>query len=64
MHQGTQQGQGGSNNSGGASAASRTLSLVKGNQQFCFRYQVGEESKVLEALVEWSIGGRLPVRLV
>src|SRR5205814_8613926 len=30
----------------------RTLSLVKGNQQFCFRYEVGEESKVLESLIE------------
>jgi len=30
----------------------KTLSLVKGNQQFCFRYQVGEESKVLESLIE------------
>jgi hypothetical protein len=28
------------------------LSLVKGRHHFCFRYQVGEESMVLEALVE------------
>jgi len=30
----------------------KTLSLVKGRQHFCFRYQVGEEGKVLDALVE------------
>jgi hypothetical protein len=30
----------------------KMLSLVKGRQHFCFRYQVGEEAKVLEALVE------------
>ena len=30
----------------------RTLSLVKGNQQFCFRYDVGEEAKVLESLID------------
>jgi len=29
----------------------KTLSLVKGDQQFCFRYEVGEEAKVLEALI-------------
>ena len=30
----------------------KTLSLVKGKDQFCFRYEVGQESKVLESLVE------------
>ena len=30
----------------------KTLSLVKGNQHFCFRYEVGQESKVLESLIE------------
>jgi hypothetical protein len=30
----------------------KTLSLVKGRQHFCFRYEVGQESKVLDALVE------------
>jgi hypothetical protein len=30
----------------------KTLSLVKGDQYFCFRYEVGQESKVLDALVE------------
>ncbi len=30
----------------------KTLSLVKGSQQFCFRYEVGEESAVLKSLVE------------
>ena len=30
----------------------KTLSLVKGSQQFCFRYEIGQESKVLESLIE------------
>jgi hypothetical protein len=30
----------------------RTLSLVKGRQHYCFRYEVGQEGKVLEAMVE------------
>ncbi len=30
----------------------KMLSLVKGQEQFCFRYEVGEESKVLDALVD------------
>ena len=30
----------------------KTLNLVKGTQQFCFRYEAGQESKVLESLVE------------
>ncbi len=30
----------------------KTLSLVKGQQHFCFRYEVGGESQVLDALVE------------
>jgi hypothetical protein len=30
----------------------KTLSLVKGAQKFCFRYEVGEEAKVLDALIE------------
>jgi hypothetical protein len=30
----------------------KTLSLVKGRQHFCFRYQVGQEAKVLDALVD------------
>lgn len=33
-------------------SAMKTLSLMKGRQQFCFRYEVGQESKVLDALVE------------
>ena len=36
----------------GAGADVKTLSLVKGNQQFCFRYEVGQESKVLESLID------------
>ncbi|MDB5293020.1 MAG: hypothetical protein JWL69_4261 [Phycisphaerales bacterium] len=30
----------------------KTLSLVKGQQHYCFRYESGEEAKVLDALVE------------
>ncbi len=30
----------------------KTLSLMKGKQQFCFRYEVGEESRVLDAMIE------------
>ena len=30
----------------------RTLSLVKGKHTFCFRYEVGHEAKVLDALVD------------
>lgn len=30
----------------------KTLSLLKGEQQFCFRYEVGQEAHVLEALVD------------
>ena len=30
----------------------KTLSLVKGREHFCFRYEVGEEAKVLDALVD------------
>jgi hypothetical protein len=30
----------------------KTLSLVKGHHQFCFRYEAGQESKVLDALVD------------
>ncbi len=30
----------------------KTLSLIKGKDQFCFRYEVGQESKVLESLIE------------
>ncbi len=30
----------------------RTLSLVKGEQHFCFRYETGEEVKVLDALID------------
>jgi hypothetical protein len=29
----------------------KTLSLVKGKELFCFRYEVGQESAVLDALV-------------
>jgi hypothetical protein len=30
----------------------KTLSLVKGREHFCFRYEVGQETKVLDALVD------------
>jgi len=29
----------------------RSLSLVKGRQHYCFRYEVGQEPKVLESMV-------------
>ncbi len=32
--------------------STKTLSLVKGKQHFCFRYEVGEEALVLQTLVE------------
>ena len=35
-----------------AEAPTRTLSLVKGPHRFCFRYEVGDEAKVLDALVD------------
>jgi hypothetical protein len=30
----------------------RMLSLVKGKEHFCFRYEVGQETKVLDALID------------
>jgi hypothetical protein len=30
----------------------KTLSLVKGGEHFCFRYEVGQEARVLDALVD------------
>jgi hypothetical protein len=30
----------------------KTLSLVKGNEHFCFRYEAGQEAKVLDSLIE------------
>jgi hypothetical protein len=30
----------------------KTLSLVKGKEHFCFRYEAGQEARVLESLVE------------
>ncbi|HEX4795193.1 MAG TPA: hypothetical protein VH370_15465 [Humisphaera sp.] len=35
-----------------ADTNTKTLSLVKGEHHFCFRYDVGQETKVLDALVE------------
>ena len=34
------------------STGMKTLNLVKGKEQFCFRYEAGQESKVLESLIE------------
>ncbi|MGH7213762.1 MAG: hypothetical protein ACREIT_03240 [Tepidisphaeraceae bacterium] len=33
-------------------AVTKTLSLVKGRQHFCFRYEVGQEAQVLEAFID------------
>jgi hypothetical protein len=30
----------------------KTLSLVKGDQYYCFKYEIGQEVKVLDALVD------------
>lgn len=35
-----------------APAVTKTLSLMKGTEHFCFRYEVGQEAKVLDALIE------------
>ena len=35
-----------------AGAATKTLSLVKGKEHFCFRYEIGQEAKVLDALID------------
>ena len=32
--------------------AMKSISLVKGNQHFCFRYETGQEAKVLDALID------------
>ncbi len=37
---------------GEAMQGTKTLSLVKGQHHFCFRYEAGQESMVLDALVE------------
>ena len=38
----------------------RTLSLMKGKEHFCFRYEVGQEGKVLDALVDMVNRRELP----
>jgi hypothetical protein len=43
-----------------ATSATKTLSLVKGKDHFCFRYQPGEEAAVLEALVDLVNRRELP----
>src|SRR5262245_56296913 len=37
---------------GGKQTGMKTLNLVKGSQQFCFRYEVGQESQVLQSLID------------
>ena len=32
--------------------STKTLSLVKGHEHFCFRYETGQEAKVLDALID------------
>ena len=32
--------------------ATKTLSLVKGKDHFCFRYEIGNEAQVLDALID------------
>lgn len=39
-------------NTSGTTGELKTLSLVKGQNYFCFRYEVGQEGKVLDALVD------------
>ena len=51
---------GGSSSSSGSIALTKTISLVKGNQHFCFRYEVGQEGKVLDALVDMVNRRELP----
>ena len=46
--------------SSGAVTATKTISLVKGSQHFCFRYEVGQEGKVLDALVDMVNRRELP----
>lgn len=50
----------GSNAKQQPSRGMKTLSLVKGNQHFCFRYEVGEEQRVLESLIEMVNRRELP----
>jgi hypothetical protein len=30
----------------------KTISLMKGDQHFCFRYEIGQEARVLDALID------------
>ena len=40
-------------------AEMKTLSLMKGKQHFCFRYEVGDEAKVLDPLIDMVNGRQL-----
>ena len=42
-------------NTANATKTVKTLSLVKGKDQFCFRYEVGQEAKVLDALIDMVV---------
>jgi hypothetical protein len=33
-------------------AEMRTLSLMKGEHYYCFRYEIGQETRVLDALID------------
>jgi hypothetical protein len=33
-------------------STTKTLSLLKGQQHFCFRYEPGDEAQVLDALID------------
>lgn len=43
-----------------AQQARQTISLVKSGHTFCFRYEVGEEETVLDALAEMAKRRELP----
>jgi hypothetical protein len=42
----------GSQMTGAKTSGIKTLNLVKGSEQFCFRYEVGQESQVLQSLID------------
>lgn len=41
-----------SQRNGAQEQVTKTLSLVKGSEHFCFRYEIGQEAKVLDALID------------
>ncbi len=42
------------------STGMKSLSLVKGRHHFCFRYEIGQEARVLDALVDMVGRRELP----